>query len=469
MKDLYTFDSTHEDALQTYERVRHVYDAFFSKFNIPFITAEADSGGIGGDLSHEYHFITPNGEDTIIGCDSCGYVTNEELARSVAGPNVWQIRRKNKKLGPAVHEAYRSWFGVSSDRSLVVEAVFPKDVEIRKNNGIGFRGAEANPYILKSIFPTLDLRTERPMRAFTEYWSSVSLDTVAPTTAQPKLPHLVQVFDYRIPQSFINDRFTSQKKWSPLYKFFKTTGLTITSSHASPDLVRIGNHDPCPKCAKPSLRVQRAIELGHTFYLGTRYSTPLHATITPKPAPRPSTDDDNGSTNADRPPAPKTKTNNNNIPQRGGNSNSSVPLQMGCHGIGISRMIAALADALSDSKGLAWPRIVAPFEVVIIASKGYEREAAQVYDSLRVRALGERETDDDDNDAAIDVVLDDRDKSFAWKLKDADLIGYPVVVLLGSTFREQGKCEVAARRLGRRESFQLEDVRRHVGRLLAEL
>ncbi|KAI4164671.1 MAG: hypothetical protein LQ342_001645 [Letrouitia transgressa] len=469
MKDLYTFDSTPEDALQTYEKVRRTYDAFFGKFNIPFITAEADSGGIGGDLSHEYHFVTPNGEDTIISCGSCGYVTNEELARSLAGANVWEVRRKNNKPDPAVHEAYRSWLGVSSNRSLVVEAVFPKDVEIRINYGMGFRGAEANPYILKSMFPALDLRIERPMKAFTDHWTSTSLNTVTSTTAQPTLPQLVQVFDYRIPQSFINDRLSSQKKWSPLYTFFKNAGLTITSSHASPDLVRIGNHDPCPKCAKPSLRVQRAIELGHTFYLGTRYSTPLHATITPKPAPKPSNDDDDdddGSTNADRHPALETITKNKNVPQPGSSSSSSVPLQMGCHGIGISRMIAALADALSDSKGLVWPRIVAPFEVVVIANKEYEREAARVYDSLRGR--GERKADGD-SDAAIDVILDDRDKSFAWKLKDADLIGYPVVVLLGSTFKEQGKCEVAVRRLGRRESFRLEDVRRNVGRLLAEL
>ncbi|KAL9608712.1 MAG: hypothetical protein Q9167_006478 [Letrouitia subvulpina] len=465
MKDLYTFDSTPEDALQTYERVRRTYDAFFSKFNIPFVTAEADSGGIGGDLSHEYHFITPNGEDTIISCGSCGYVTNEELARSLAGASIWEIRQKNNRPDAAGHEAYRSWLGVSNDRSLVVEAVFPKDVEVKRNQDLGFRDAEANPYILKSMFPDLDLRIERPMRTFTDYWTSISLDTVGSTTAQPTLPHLVQVFDYRIPQSFINDRLSSQKNWSPLYKFFKTASLTITSSHASPDLVRIGNHDPCPKCAKPSLRLQRAIELGHTFYLGTRYSTPLHASITPKPAPKPLTeDDDDGSTNTDRPRAPETT---NNIPQpgSGGSSGSSVPLQMGCHGIGISRMIAALADALSDSKGLSWPRVVAPFEVVIIANKEYEREATQVYDSLR-RGGGERKADDDD---AIDVVLDDRDKTFAWKLKDADLIGYPVVVLLGSTFREQGKCEVAARRLGRRDTFRLEDVRRNVSRLLAEL
>lgn len=99
-------------------------------------------------------------------------------------------------------------------------------------------------------------------------------------------------------------------------------------------------------------------------------------------------------------------------------------------------MISAVADMLSDSKGLNWPRAMAPYEVVVVPAKGLEADAEKVYDALA-----------SDKDAPLDVVLDDRDKQIGWKLGDADLIGYPVIVVVGKGWKNQRTLEVQCRRL----------------------
>jgi len=129
-------------------------------------------------------------------------------------------------------------------------------------------------------------------------------------------------------------------------------------------------------------------------------------------------------------------------------------MQMGCHGIGVSRMIAAVADTLSDSKGLNWPRVMSPFEVIVVPGKNLDEEAARIYDMLDV--------------GKMDVVLDDRKESFAWKMGDADLVGYPVIVVLGRRWKEE-VCEVQCRRLGIKEDVAITNLEAFVQKLLVKL
>ncbi|KAF2401062.1 class II aaRS and biotin synthetase [Trichodelitschia bisporula] len=232
MKDLYTFDATAEAAMETYSEVRAAYDAFFTELGLPFASAQASSGDMGGKLSHEYHFTSPLGEDVVLSC-GCGYSANQE----------------------------------------------------------------------------------------------------------------------------------------------------------------IGPTDACPDCGSP-LRSTHAIEVGHTFYLGTRYSEPLEAQVS----------------------AP------NGLP---------VLMHMGCYGIGVSRLIAAIAVMTADNKGLRWPRSIAPFSAVIIPFDGVTPEGVhKAYDDVQT---------------VCDAVIDDRDKPFAWKLKDADLIGYPFIIVLGRRWMAAGEYEVQCR------------------------
>jgi prolyl-tRNA synthetase len=136
-------------------------------------------------------------------------------------------------------------------------------------------------------------------------------------------------------------------------------------------------------------------------------------------------------------------------------------MQMGCHGIGVSRIIGAVADTLADDKGLNWPRVIAPYEVVILASNaGLEQVAIEAYDTL---------SGPSGSSPLRDVVLDDRPQSFAWKMHDADLVGYPIIVVVGRTWKAKGMCEVQCRRLEIREEVPLKGLPDFVDMLLDQL
>lgn len=291
MKDLYTFDSDEMSAHATYEEVRGAYNNFFDDLKVPYLVASADSGAMGGDLSHEYHFPSGKGEDNVHSCTTCGLVRNEEV---------------------------------------------------------------------------------------------VNLD-IQPT-------------------------------------------------------------DACPNCKTSTVIVQKAIEVGHTFYLGTRYSKPLKATVAINPATVA------GSIGNNDNPGPQL------APQIGERQQELVPVSMGCYGIGLSRLISAVASTLVDSTGLNWPRVMAPFEVVVIPGKGMDEHANQIYDMITTTTT------------LIDVVLDDRpQKDLIWKLKDADLIGFPILVIVGRSYlRDPGirKVEVQCRRLGVKEDVDIGRLRKRIDELL---
>jgi len=129
------------------------------------------------------------------------------------------------------------------------------------------------------------------------------------------------------------------------------------------------------------------------------------------------------------------------------------------HGIGVSRMITAVADSLADSKGLNWPRAVAPFEVIVVPAKGLEEEAEKIYDTLT-----------SDPASPVDVILDDRDKQMGWKLGDADLIGYPIIVVVGKGWKKEQTLEVQCRQLDNlRENVPLEQLSTFIRSLLERL
>ena len=433
MKDLYTFDATPQKAMLAYETVREAYDAFFKELKIPYLAAEADSGEIGGELSHEYHVPTSNGEDSVISCSSCSYVANEEVARSREASN--DTRRICSTPSP-----YQHWYGISKDRTQLLEAILPKRVGAWSHPELPQQDVQVNPYLIKSLFPYVDLSVENPVSAFARRWylfQNSSLDIGVPV----QLPRFEQVYDYRVPQAYIDGHNSSCGETFSMRHFFKSIGLETSLSKISRDLARIQTNDECPRCRNRSLKLQRAVELGHTFYLGDRYSRPLQSTFTRE----------NNQLLQDN----SLPTNSPDLPR----SHQSY-LEMGCFGIGLSRTIAAVADLLADAQGLNWPRAMAPFEVVIIATKELTVKANEIWDNL-ASIIGGLEP--------IDAVLDDRDKDMGWRLKDADLIGFPVVIVLGSIMRKEGKCEVIVRRHGTREKVCVVDIKDYVTEQLAPL
>jgi len=135
-------------------------------------------------------------------------------------------------------------------------------------------------------------------------------------------------------------------------------------------------------------------------------------------------------------------------------------------------MIAAVANFKADGKGLNWPRVVAPFEVVVINAKGLDSDARDVYDLLRGVSKDHEEAgwDKPGTGSLIDVILDDRTKDMAWKLNDADLIGYPIIVVLGRSWKQSRKCEVQCRQLNSlKEEVPVEEVCSFVTSLLDKI
>ncbi|KAF2637043.1 prolyl-tRNA synthetase [Massarina eburnea CBS 473.64] len=380
MKDLYTFDSSHEEALKSYEDVRKAYNNLFDEFKIPYLVADADSGNMGGKLSHEYHFVSPKGEDNVWSCKNCDYVANEELAEKGSSKDI-----TSPDVQPLV------FTGISTDRTTAIQIHVPRPPHIPiDENPVWDHASEfINFHAVKKAGIDIDAGIES-------------------ATLAPLLPKATSTIS-------IHDRSLSKDDQSE-------------DSNPTHDFTPIKPEDPCPRCSSGKLTSSKAIEVGHTFHLGTRYSEPLSAIFS------------DGRSGA---------------PQR-------LHMHMGCHGIGVSRLIGSMASLLSDRKGLNWPRVIAPFEVVVVATpKVQEGHDVEVYDKLVTAGDGIN---------GIDVVLDDRPaQKLSWKLTDADLIGYPVIVVLGKWWEEKRMVEVQCRRLGFKQDVGIEELRGKVVELLEQL
>jgi prolyl-tRNA synthetase len=419
MKDLYTFDVTVQDALQSYEQVQLAYRNLFEELKLPILVAQASSGDMGGDLSHEYHLPTSLGEDNVVSCTSCDYVANEELAEArMSGLGASEVK-------------HTQWTGMTEDKSTLVNVWYPDSNE----------GA-LNIHAVKALVADLDTSIQDP---------SDFLDSVKPGTLK-----VINLFDGRLHHltQFLEEPGLAESaadlelKANPA---FKTIEYMAKDKEGNPlNLLGVVSGSPCPKCQDGSLKVQEAIELGHTFHLGTRYSEPLEARVE---VPRAILDS-----------SPSSATTVATTDKQSG----MVPLQMGCHGIGVTRLIGAVADHLHDDKGLNWPRKIAPYEVAVLVNRVKSNpellEAAgdEVYDRLTEHARS--------SGPQLDAVLDDRKSiSLGWKMNDADLVGYPVVVVVGKYWVDNKEVEVQCRRLGVRKRVKVEDLPTVVHGLLDRL
>lgn len=458
MKDLYTFDYSASLALETYHQVREMYARLFDELKIPYLVADADSGNMGGNLSHEFHFPTSKGEDHIISCDSCNYVANEELAE--AAPVLDEhYNRELLSHQNGINESFLVkpdvWRGVSHDRKTLINVWYP-------HTPVSLTGKhdppEVNIHAIKSIVPSLDASIEDPLSIWKYHASQLSPSfNSAASKSQP--PQIINMLHFETeyytkisnPSSDALSRLVELQGWEEEISkdFLSTHKIRRSTLRRDPrtgqplNLMRIRNGDTCSRCSEGRLKVQKAIELGHTFHLGTRYSEPLEAVVT---VPRNLLIEERAS----KP-----------VPGKDLSTSQRVPMQMGCHGIGVSRIIGAVADTLADEKGLNWPRIMAPYEIVVIPAKGLEEAALEVYDMLSHTKRSPEET-------PLDLILDDRTETFPWKMGDADLVGYPIIIIVGKRWTD-GKCEVQCRRLGIRQDVLLRSLSKFVRSLLDQL
>nr|POE47478.1 proline--trna ligase [Quercus suber] len=380
MKDLYTFDSSEREARETYSEVQQAYMAFLDELHLPYLVAAADSGNMGGDLSHEYHFLSNQGEDIVMKCDSCNHSFNEELF-----VGEYSGHHEDKVDEPTV------WSTVTKDRKTLVHVCYPDSEEI-------------NTHAIKLLRPDIDT-------------SITDVKSVKLALPPAELRH-VFFCDPRISPEIASQQSYPIPSGTPVFAL--PTMPPKSNRHITVTKARHG--DKCPSCGQNSLILHKAVEIGHTFHLGTRYSAPFAANVL-------------------------------------NSQNQTQPISMGCHGIGVSRLVGAIASLMSDGKGLNWPLKISPFEVVIVPTRNdvsMISGADQLHDELKRNGL--------------DVVIDDRERPTGWKLNDADLIGYPIIIVIGKDWADAvPKVEVQCRRLGIREQIPTSQLSNRIMELKGEL
>ncbi|KAK5199556.1 hypothetical protein LTR47_001444 [Exophiala xenobiotica] len=427
MKDLYTFDATPQDAHATYDDIRGAYRNFLDELTVPYTEARAVSGDMGGNLSHEYHFPNGAGEDIVITCTQCDYARNEEFVSQPFYPPqpIKEIPSGTTRVQPFLQEDF-----LSLDRRSLIRAIAP--TRSQKDLASEPHAHSISSYAVKAALNgrlEVDTGLEDPLGQFEERLHATTQND--PSNKQSIYYLLDSRVDAESVNSLIANDMTSMRSKTgatPELEFF-IVSAPLQDAEGGINLLEHQAGDPCPECKTGELQLNKAIEVGHTFHLGTRYSSKLGLTVRSKDSKQP------------------------------------VPVEMGCHGIGVSRIIAAVASCLSDAVGLNWPRAIAPFEAIIIVHKSQEeqmRAAEKIYDELASSSSTA-------GAGAVDIILDDRqEQGLGWKLKDADMIGYPVIVVVGKAF-EQGKLEVQCRRLKVKRDVDIDSVPDVVRDLLSKL
>ena len=426
MKDAYSFDRDKASALKSYQVMFDAYKRIFDRFGLTYRAVAADTGAIGGDASHEFQVIADTGEDAIAYCPTSDYAANVELAEALA-------------LTPARGAATQPMTKTATPGKSTCEDV----AELLKL---------PLTQTVKSLVLATDEKNEAGDIVKTTVWLLlVRGDHSLNEVKTGKVPGLKDAFRFatvaeiedhfgckpgflgpvgtRKPVKVVADRTVAHMAdfvCGANEADFHITGVNWGRDLPEPDLVadirNVIAGDPSPD-GKGVLAIQRGIEVGHVFYLGTKkYSEPMKAQFL----------DENGK------------------PQ---------PFEMGCYGIGVTRILGAAIEQNHDERGIIWPASIAPFQVVLCPI-GYERSA-----DVKVAA---DQLHDELVAAGLDVVLDDRGERPGAMFADWELIGVPQRVVISDRGLKAGTVEVQGRREAAATVMPLADVVASVkGRLAA--
>ncbi len=404
MMDAYSFDVDEAALAASYRTMYEAYHRVFERCGLTFRPVRAQAGEIGGDVNHEFMAVAAVGEDDFVWCHECDYAANVEAATRKTDdqgaptlPGEAPVRERVQTPGMGSISAVASFLNVGDDELLKCIA-FDVDGDLGLALVPGNR--EINPFALAQAL------APKRVRLYDEGDFAANRDLVrgyigpdAPgatvVVADPSVRAAhgwvtgANELDYHVRDAWL-DRDFRVDVWA--------------------DLVAIVPGDPCPACGA-QLAVDRGIEVGHVFQLGTKYSEVMGAFYT----------DDHS---------------------------EQHPMLMGCYGIGVSRLVAAIAEEHHDDDGLCWPAAIAPYDVHLLALAGkgataeQTREAADtIYEKLV--------------NAGFAVLYDDRDASAGVKFADADLLGMPVQLTVGAKGLARGVVERKIRATGERDEVPL--------------
>ncbi len=410
MKDSYSFDVDEAGLDASFEAHRGAYERIFARLGLPAIAVEASSGNMGGSDSIEFMCPADAGEDLVARCPDCGYAANLEKATSAVPPITDEpgpdAPRQLPTPGVATIDDLVNKHGIAADRQiktlvLVVDGQ-PTLVLLRGDH----------PLADQKLIDATGAVEIRPAQAG---------EITAALGASPGSLGAVGVTDLPV-LADLALRGRSGMTTGANIDGVHLTGVDVARDIAVgswADLREVTEGEPCPRCGTP-LEFLRAIEVGHIFKLGRKYTTVLGVTVT-------------------------------------GPDGTAITPIMGSYGLGVDRAIAAIAEVHHDDAGLAWPLQVAPAEVTVVLVSMKDEAARAVAEDIyrELRAGG------------ADVLIDDRDERPGVKFRDAELTGIPVRVSVGSRDLADGVVEVTRRATGEKARVPAGDAVARVREILA--
>lgn len=413
MKDAYSFDADKAGMDASYQKMYEAYCRIFSRCGLPYLVCEADSGAIGGDVSHEFMVLTEAGEDTVAVSENGDYAANTERATAWFEQPA-DVARGAGELQP-MREVYTPGAGRVEDvckllgttpaqmiKTLVYRAALPA------GRGSWSGGVPRFVALVRGDHEINEVKLRRLVGAPVEMADAATIRELTGAEVGFAGPQgLVQ----RLGEGdrLIVDRHVSVMRNA-------VSGANRTDYHVAginpgrdfpldgpkvvtADIRTVVDGDLSPTGSGSRLRIRTAIEVGHVFKLGTRYSDAMNATFL----------------------------------TREGRPQSFV---MGCYGIGLNRILAAAIESHHDEGGIIWPLSIAPFEALVIALDPRHDEVMRTADALHDQLAA----------AGVDVLLDDRDERAGFKFNDADLIGVPLRIVVGRKSLREGVVEFSERR-----------------------
>ena len=392
MKDGYSFHADYADLEREYRNMYDTYSRIFTRLGLRFRAVAADTGAIGGTGSHEFHVLAESGEDAIAFCPQSDYAANVELAEALAPATPRAAPTASMQRVPTPGktrcEDVASFLGISLTQTVKAIAVMHDEsfnlLLVRGDHELNEIKAQKVPGLDPFRFAT-DAEIERHLGCPPGYIGPVGID-----------PGIRVVADRAV--AAMSDFVCGANQAG-----YHLTGVNFGRDLPEPVLVadirKVVAGDPSPD-GKGALEIVRGIEVGHIFQLRTRYSTEMKATF---------------------------------LDEQG----KSRPFEMGCYGIGVTRIVGAAIEQGNDERGIVWPDPIAPFRLAIVPL-GYRRSDAvrQAADALYQALAG----------AGIDVLLDDRDERPGVLLADSELVGIPHRVVIGERGLKDGKLEYQGRR-----------------------
>jgi prolyl-tRNA synthetase len=399
MKDAYSFDRDEAGLKASYKVMFDAYTAIFNRFGLKFRAVAADNGAIGGSGSHEFHVIASTGEDAIVYCPTSDYAANMEAAealplaasRAAAGAALTKTSTPNTTKCEQVAELLKLPLAQTVKTiALTVE----KEIDgkqVKENWMLLIRGDHELNEVKVGKVPGLSAHRFATEAEILECYGSI--------------PGYLGPIGTKQPVKVVADRTVANMAdfvCGANEEGFHYTGANWGRDMAEPlvaDLRNVIEGDASPD-GKGVLAIERGIEVGHVFQLGTSYSESMKATFL----------DENG---------------------------KPAPLQMGCYGIGVTRILGAAIEQNYDDKGIIWPAAIAPFEVVLCPmgmdrSEMVKTEVENLYSALQA--------------AGVDVIIDDRGLRPGAMFADWELIGVPHRVVIGERGLKEGNLEYQGRR-----------------------